>query len=309
MTQYALRVGGNSEIKRWLFPFLFVSIYGSGFAGAKLSLPDSSPLTFLSIRFLLAGFILLVIAFIAKDQLPSLREFFHISIAGSLTVAVFTIGVFESIDSGLSPAISALIIGLQPVMVSVFARKMVNESLNIFQWIGLALGLVGVGIVVSSNIDSSKASALSIVLSFVALIGLTFGTLYQKKYCATMNVFIGGSIQSLVSGVICLILLVVFQDYRLTFTTNFFIALVHMSIGISIGALTILYLMIRDGNVSKVASVFYLVPVSAAISGYLVFGETFEGSTIFGASVVLLGVFLTNYGGKKLSLGSPRSGI
>ncbi|WP_339721418.1 DMT family transporter [Marinomonas primoryensis] len=298
-SQYSIDARRANNSKKWLFPLIFVSIYGSGFVGAKLGLPDANPLSFLSYRFMIAGLILLFVAYLLKIELPKAKDFFHISIAGSLTVAVFSIGVFESINLGLSPAISALIIALQPILVSIFARKMVNETLSLSQWVGLGLGLAGVLIVVSNNIDTSTTSSFSIFFSFLALIGLTFGNLYQKKYCSNMNVFIGGSIQSLISFLICIPLMMIFEGYRVEWTTSYIIALSYMSIGVSIGALTILYLMIREGNVSKVASVFYLVPVSAAFSGYLLFGETFEYSTLIGASIVLMGVLLTNYEGEK----------
>lgn len=298
-SQRSIDTRGANNSQKWLFPLLFVSIYGSGFVGAKLGLPDANPLSFLSYRFMIAGLILLLVAYLLKIGLPKAKDVFHISIAGSLTVAVFSIGVFESINLGLSPAISALIIALQPILVSIFARKMINETLSLSQWAGLGLGLLGVAIVVHNNIDTSTTSSLSITFSFLALIGLTFGNLYQKKYCSNMNVFVGGSIQSLISFLICIALMVMFEGYRIEWTTSYIIALSYMSVGVSIGALTILYLMIRNGNVSKVASVFYLVPVSAAFSGYFLFGETFEYSTLTGTSIVLMGVLLTNYEGKK----------
>lgn len=278
------------------FPFFFVVLYGSGFVGAKYGLPYSTPMSFLSLRFLIAAAILLVVARMLKVAVPTWREFWHISVAGSLTVAMFSIGVFVSIDMGLSPALSALIIALQPILVGFLARYMVGEKLTLIQWGGLVSGLAGVAMVVGHNVDFSMAPAVPITMSVLGLLGLTFGNLYQKKFCSNMNVVSGGCIQSFASAVICLLLLSIFDQYRLEWSVEFVGALLYMSVGVSIGALTLLYLMIRRGEVSKVASVFYLVPVSAAVASYLIYNETFDAITLVGTAVVALGVFLTTKG-------------
>ncbi|MHA7854678.1 DMT family transporter [Marinobacter shengliensis] len=286
----------HSLLQSLTFPFFFVLLYGSGFVGAKYGLPYSTPLSFLSLRFLIAAVILLLAARLLKVAVPTWREFWHIAIAGSLTVAMFSIGVFVSIDMGLSPALSALIIALQPILVGFLARYMVGEKLTLVQWSGLVSGLAGVTMVVGHNVDLNMAQAIPVAMSILGLLGLTFGNLYQKKFCSNMNVVSGGCIQSFASAVICVLLLAIFDQYIIEWDIEFVGALAYMSVGVSIGALTLLYLMIRRGEVSKVASVFYLVPVSAAVASYLIYDETFDFITIIGAAVVALGVFLTNKG-------------
>jgi drug/metabolite transporter (DMT)-like permease len=275
-------------------PFFFVLLYGSGFVGAKLGLPHSTPLSFLSLRFIAAGLMLFIIARFIGNQLPNWREVMHISVAGSLTVCLFSIGVFVSIDMGLSPAVSALIVALQPILVALFARKLVNEQLNLAQWLGLFFGFLGVIVVVIYSIETTYFSWGAIGMSVLALLGVTFGSLYQKRYCADMELFYGGAIQSLISGGICLVLLPFFEDFKIVWVGEFIISLVYMVLGVSLGALSLLYIMIRRGEVSRVASVFYLVPVSAAVSAYFLFGETIEGTTLLGAGIIALGIFLTN---------------
>lgn len=279
-----------------MLPFFFIVLYGSGFVGAKYGLPYSTPLSFLTLRFLIAGMLLMAIAQLLRASMPSWRDMGHIAVAGSLTVATFSIGVFISIDMGLSPALSALIIALQPILVGVFARRLVGEHLSYVQWLGLSFGLAGVAIVVGHNIDITSVGLISVVMSIIGLLGLTFGNLYQKKFCAEMNLFTGGCIQSLTSGLICLLLLPIFEHYSIQWSSEFIGALLYMTIGVSIGALSLLYLMIRRGEVSKVASVFYLVPVSAAVAAYFFFGETFDAVTLTGAAIVATGVYLTNRG-------------
>ncbi len=282
------------RVKHLVFPFLFVLLYGSGFVGAKYGLPDSTPLSFLTLRFFIAGAILFLIAKVLKESFPLLKDIFHISVAGSLTVATFSIGVFISIDMGLSPSLSAIIIALQPILVAILAKSFVNEEIIPRQWLGLIAGLLGVLLVVFHNIDFSTAGLYSVLLSVVGLLGLTFGNLYQKKYCSDMSLFTGGSIQSLSSGFICLVLLLLFDTYKIVWTNEFIYALSFMSIGVSIGALSLLYIMIQRSEVSKVASLFYLVPVSAAITGYLIYDEVFDLLTGLGVVIVAIGVYLTN---------------
>ncbi|MEL7614652.1 DMT family transporter [Vreelandella titanicae] len=268
----------NELLQSLIFPFFFVVIYGSGFVGAKYGLPYSTPLSFLSLRFLIAAAILFLVASMLKVAIPARRDMLHIAVAGTLTVAMFSISVFASIDMGLSPALSALIIALQPILVGFLARYMVGEKLILRQWGGLVAGLVGVAMVVGHKANLNMAPLIPIAMSVLGLLGLTFGNLYQKKFCANMNVISGGCIQSLASAVICLLLLPFFGQYKAEWSIEFIGALAYMSVGVSIGALTMLYLMIRRGEVSKVASVFYLVPVSAAVASYLIYGETFDNA-------------------------------
>ncbi|MDP2562642.1 DMT family transporter [Psychrobium sp. 1_MG-2023] len=284
----------TSDINRFALPFFFVLLYGSGFVGAKLGLPHSSPLSFLTLRFFAAGILLFFIAYWFGEQRPSWRDTVHIAIAGTLTVCLFSIGVFVSIDMGLTPALSALIIALQPILVALFAQTLINEKMNSSQWLGLFCGFLGVAVVVSQSIETGPFSWVAIGMSVLALLGVTFGSLYQKRFCQNMALFSGGAIQSLTSAFICLLLLPFFDVFDVVLTSEFIIALVYMTVGVSLGALSLLYLMIRRGEVSKVASVFYLTPVSAAVSAYLLFGDTIEETTLLGASIIALGIFLTN---------------
>lgn len=284
------------NLKPLLYPFLFVLLYGSGFVGAKYGLPYSSPLDFLTLRFMLAGLVFAVIVLMWDLPIPNLKSIIHIAVAGSLTVAVFSIGVFVSIDMGLSPSISALVIALQPILVGVLASRLINESLKISQWLGLVFGLVGVAVVVIHNIDMETVGFFSISMSIMGLLGLTAGNLYQKKFCSDMNIVTGGSIQSLTSGFICYVLLMFFDGAAVDWAPEFIGALIYMTLGVSLGALSLLYIMINRGEVSKVASIFYLVPVSAATTAYLLYGESFDLFTLLGALIILGGIYLTNRG-------------
>lgn len=281
-------------IKKSILPFGFIFLYGSGFIFAQYGLVHSTPMSFLAIRFFITFLILLLIAYFLKVSFPKTKkEFLQIAIAGSLTVGTFSIGGFLSISYGISGETNALIIALQPIIVTFLALKFLNENINKRVWLGLIIGFIGVGFVVFSKLDSSTSSYLGLFWSIVSLLGLSFGSLYQKKYCSHMNVFSGGAIQTFSSTILVLPFLF-FENIKIDWNTEFYISLFYMSVGVSIGALSLLYVMIKNGEVSKVSSIFYLVPVSAAIVSYFLLNEKLELNVIVGIITVIIGITLIN---------------
>ena len=160
--------------------------------------------------------------------------------------------------------------------------------------IGLLLGILGVAFVVSSKVGGSSSQVLGIVFSIIALLGLSFGNIYQKKYCSNMNLYSGGAIQTLSSTILVVPILLFFEDINITFNGDFLIALVYMSVGVSIGALSLLYVMIEKGEVSKVSSVFYMMPVCAALISYFLFDIDIDITMFIGIFAVLVGILLIN---------------
>ncbi len=275
-------------------------LYGTGFVGAKYGLPYAEPVTFLVWRFAIAACVVAGIGLFFKANWPkSWREAFHIGVAGMLTVGTFSLGVFVAIDMGLSPALSALIIALQPVLVAVVARRMLGESLKLFQWLGLVFGLIGIVFVVSQKLDFTSVHMTGLGMAVIGLLGLSFGNLYQKRFCADMNIFSGGAIQSFASCIMCLPFAFTFETMQVEWSVQFMGALGYMSIGVSVGALSLLYVMIRRGEVSRVASIFYFVPVSAALVSSFLFEEKIDLPVAIGISITALGVMLVNRQSKK----------
>lgn len=274
-------------------PLLFVLLYGSGFVGAKYGLPYCEPLTFLVLRFAIAFSLITIVGLILRAPWPrTTGEAAHIAIAGMLTVGTFSAGVFVSLKLGISPALSALIVALQPILVTLAAQRLLGERANPLQWMGLLLGFFGVTLVVWHRVTFDSAHAMGVIMSVVGLLGLAAGNLYQKRFCSHMNVITGGAIQSGVSALATLPLAMGFEGRTVEWNPDFVGALLYMAIGVSIGALSLLYVMIRRGEVSKVASVFYLVPVSAAVASYFLFGEHFDGVAMGGVAIVAIGVTL-----------------
>jgi len=277
----------------------FVLLYGSGFVFTQYGLENASPMAFLSLRFFIAFLILLTIAYYLKSSWPKTRkEFLHISIAGSLTVGTFSLGIFLSLSYGVSAPLSALIIALQPIVVSVLAMRFLNEKLNRYAILGLLTGFLGVCFVLYSNIDLNSSELYGVFFSFLALFGLSFGNIYQKKYCTKMNLFSGGAIQTFSSTILVLPFLA-YEDIHMNFNGDFILALTYMTVGVSIGALSLLYIMIDKGAVSKVSSLFYLMPVSAVFISWILFDKSVDLTVLFGVGVIFISILLIMKKNKK----------
>ncbi len=202
---------------------------------------------------------------------------------------------------GVPPATSALIIALQPLTVSFVAYFIFKKEINVNQWIGLFLGLLGVMLVVGEHASFNTKYLIGVLMSFLGLLGLTVGNLYQKTFCSSMNIFTGGAIQSMVAGLVCLVLTFFFEPFVVQWNGQFIFSLFWMSVVVSIGAISFLYILIRRGESHKVASLFYLIPAITAIIAYFVFHSTLNTMQIIGMFITMLGVALVNIKFKFLS--------
>ncbi|RXJ65528.1 EamA family transporter [Halarcobacter ebronensis] len=287
------------NLQKGILPFFFVSLYGSGFIFCEYGLQNASAMAFLCLRFFITFCILAFIVYLFELPLPKTRkEFLHIFIAGSLTVGTFSIGGFLSVSYGVSGALNALIIALQPVLVTFLANRLLGEQINYRIVLGLFIGFIGVAFVVVSKIDLSSSSYIGIMCSIISLLGLCFGNLYQKKYCSEMNLFSGSSIQLFASTLLTLPFLY-FEDIRVNWNFEFIIALSYMGIGVSIGAVSLLYIMIKNGEVSKVASIFYFVPVSASILSYFLLDQEIDRYIVLGIFFIFGSILLIHKKRKK----------
>lgn len=276
-------------------PTMFLFLYGSGFVFTSLGLESSTPIAFLSLRFFLACILLLIVAKILNVPWPkNIKEVFHIAFAGSMTVGVFSLGVFLSLSYGIEASLSALIIALQPILVTFLAAKLLEEELNKKIIIGLLLGIFGVTLVVSTKASSTQTEILGIVFSIVALLGLSIGNVYQKKYCSNMNLYSGGMIQTFASTLLALPFLLFFEVPSITLTPKFIVALFFMTVCVSIVALSILYILIKESDVSKVSSIFYLMPVMSAVMAYVVLDSEFDILILIGALFIFLSIYIIN---------------
>lgn len=271
----------------------FVTLYGAGFVGARLGLPHAEPFAFLALRFALAAGLLAAIALITGQAWPQRpQQALHMAGAGLLTVGVFSAGVFYSIAGGLPPALSALIIALHPILIAVLAPALLGERVASRQWVGLLLGLLGVFMVLRQGLDIQPGLGRPVLYSFVGLLGLSAGNLYQKARCADMPLFTGGAIQCTVCALACGFGMLACESGEVRWTGEFIVALGWMAVIVSVGAVSILYVLIRHGEVSRIAGLFYLVPVAAAVTAWLLFGQGIATGQLVGIAVAGAGVML-----------------
>ena len=287
----------SSSKVQMLILFLFVFIYGSGFVGAKLGLPYAEPVTFLAIRFLMASIILGVIAVILKANWKQEKIFWLLS-SGLLLQGVFSVGTFYALYYGMKPAMSALVIALQPLLVAVLGGFYLREKVTVQRWFGLVLGIMGVAIVVADGLTTERVSLTSLVWILISLLGLTLGQLVQKKHCTHMNLWVGGSLQSAFSALVMFIATIFLGATDIVWHLDFIIGLTWMTLGVSVGAVTLLFIMLRNNTANQVASVFYGVPVAAALVAWPIFGQVPTLVDWLGFTIVVISVLVAN---KKLS--------
>lgn len=281
----------------FLVPGLFVLLWSSGFIGAKLGLPYAEPLTFLSLRFACVLLIMLPLVLAMRAPWPaSPRDALHIAIAGALIHAGYLGGVFSAIHHGMPAGVVALIVGIQPLLTAAFAGRLLGEHVTPRQWTGLALGIAGVTLVVWQNMSLQGLTPGSLALAVVALSSITFGTLYQKRYCPSFDARSGSVIQFAAALVMLLPLALATETMRVEWAGEFVFALGWLVLVMSVGAITLLFRLIAHGAATRVASLFYLTPAITALMAYLVFGEILTSLALTGMAIAITGVAMINRG-------------
>lgn len=282
-------------------PGLFVFLWSTGFIGAKYGLPYVEPLTFLSVRFAIVTAILVPVAVLTRATWPKRPAAWgHVAIVGLLVHATYLGGVFSAIDRGLPAGVAALIVALQPVVTAVVVGPLLGERVTRLQTLGFALGLGGVVLVLWSKM--SPASGVvpafegfgvgAVLCALAALAGITIGTLYQKRFCSDLDLRSSTAIQYVAAGVATGVLAFAMETREIQWTGEFLFALGWLTLVLSIGAISLLMLLIRRGAASRTASLFYLVPPSTALIAYIIFGETLGAVGVVGVVVTAAGVAL-----------------
>ncbi|MCE2949852.1 MAG: DMT family transporter [bacterium] len=281
-----------------LVPAVFVLLWSTGFIGAKLGMPHAEPLTFLALRFALVGVLLGSLCLLARAPWPrTAREYGHLAVAGLLVQAGYLGGVFSAIDLGLSAGAAALIVGLQPLATACIAGPVLGERIGRVQWLGFALGLAGVVLVLGPKANATGSGAASLGFAFVALASITAGTVYQKRFASGMDLRTGSLVQFAAAALLLVPIAFFTETMQVDWTGEFVFALGWLAVVLSLGAITLLNLLIRRGAASKVASLFYLTPGVTALIAWVVFGETLAASGIAGLVLAAIGVALVNAGG------------
>jgi drug/metabolite transporter (DMT)-like permease len=272
-------------------PAVFVVLWSTGFIIAKLSLPYSPPVTFLVLRFVLVIAVMLPLALVLRAPWPASRQqVIHLAVAGALLHGGYLSGVFCSIDHGMSAGLSALIVGIQPILTG-FGCKLIGERVTARQWIGLLLGFGGVAMVVANRTHVAGLDAAGIALAVMALLSMTAGTLYQKRFCSAMDLRTGSVVQ-FVAAAIALLPFALLETRPVQWTGELVFALGWSVVVMSLGAISLLYMLIRRGAATNVSSLFYLTPPTTAIMAYFIFGETLSLMALLGLVIAVSGVAL-----------------
>ncbi|WP_374561784.1 DMT family transporter [Ideonella sp.] len=279
-----------------LYPLLFVALWSTGFIGAKFGLPDAEPLTFLTVRYVAVLVLMGAIAGLTRAPWPrSAAECLHIAVSGVLVHAVYLGGVFTAIGHGLPAGVTALVVGLQPVLTALGAGAWLGERVRPTQWLGLALGFAGVALVVAHKVAASVGSAAlaqMLAPAVVALLGITAGTLYQKRFCPAFDLRTGSVIQFLPCLALTFVVARQTETMQVHWTGAFVFALGWLVLVLSLGAVSLLNVLIRRGSAVNVASLFYLTPPTTALIAWALFGETLTGLALVGMGVAVFGVWL-----------------
>jgi drug/metabolite transporter (DMT)-like permease len=274
------------------YPLLFVFLWSTGFIGAKFGLPYAEPLSFLLTRYGLVIALMLLIALAMRAPWPKDRaQWLHIGVSGVLVHALYLGGVFVAIKQGLPAGVTALVVGMQPLLTACGAGWLLGEKVSARQWGGLALGFVGVTLVVSGKFGDAELGPM-LWPALVALLAITAGTLYQKRFCARFDLRTGSVIQFVPTAIVTGIAVALFEDYRIEWTGDFLFALGWLVLVLSLGAISLLNLLIRSGSAVNVASLFYLTPPTTALIAWAVFGETLAPVAVLGMAVAVAGVYL-----------------
>jgi drug/metabolite transporter (DMT)-like permease len=279
----------------WLspVPLFFVFLWSTGFIAAKYGLPYAPPLSFLIVRCLGAVLVLLPMVLVSGAPWPRGR-ILHVAVAGLLLQAGYLGGVWSAIKIGMPAGLSALIVGLQPILTA-FAAPLVGERVTPRQWLGLLLGLGGVGLVVYAKISLNGLAPGAIALCLLALLSITCGTLYQKRFCPRFDLRTGTLIQFVASALLLLPFAVALEGFgpmlsNVHWTPQFVGALLWSILALSIGAIFLLFRLISRNDATRVTSLLYLTPPTTAVMAWLMFGEALSPLGLVGMVVAVAGV-------------------
>jgi drug/metabolite transporter (DMT)-like permease len=276
-------------------PALFVFLWSTGFIGAKLGLPYAEPLTFLSVRYCIAATLLALLALATRAPWPRrMADVGHYAVAGLLIHALYLGGVFLGISLGVEAGVSAMIVSLQPLLVAAFAGLLLGERVPPLRWLGLALGLLGVLLILAHKLGQGLGDTLGAIACVAALFGITAGTLYQKRHCAGMDLRTGSVVQFAASGLVTGMLALVVEDNRIIWSGDFIFALLWLVLVLSLGAISLLYVLIRRGAASRVSGLFFLVPPCTALIAWPLFGERLGFTGLIGMALTVTGVAMAS---------------
>jgi len=275
-------------------PAIFVLFWSTGFIAGKQGLQDAAPFTFLLYRFLIVAALLTIVAWIGRAPWPPLRALGPLAVGGVFVHAGYLGATFGAMSVGVEAGVSSLMAGLQPVLTAVFAAPFLGERVSPRQWAGLALGLCGVTLVVWNKLGLGLGTPAGMALSFLSAVFMTSGTLWQKRFGGAMDLRTGSVVQFAASALVVLPL-AAWEGFRVDWTPSFIGAMGWLCLALSVGTISVLFVLIRRGAAAEVASLFFLVPPTTAILAWFMFGETMGATALAGMALVVIAVAMVTW--------------
>ena len=277
-----------------LIPFVFVWLWASGFIGARLGLEYAEPATLLSIRMVGNVMLFAALVWLLKRSIPKGKAFMHAFIVGVLIHGFYLGGSYLAIGSGMPAGLSSLLVGLQPIITALVMVGFSQQKFRLSQWLGLGLGFLGICLVLIGDIEwqNEDHRLFAFGTCMLALFGITFGTLYQKRFCQGTDIVGSAMVQYLAAGMLFAPVAMQFETGQVDWSIEFILTLLWLVVVLSCFAVLLLLYMVEHGAASSVASVFYLVPPVTAIQAWLMFGESFDALGGIGFAVAALAVYL-----------------
>ena len=280
-----------TDSSRWLAWF-FVTVWGSGYLASKVGMQYTPPFTFLSLRFALGVLLIVPLALLAGPIWPRGRLLVHVVVAGLLMHAINLGGSHYSQYLGMSAGITALILALQPLVTAMIAAPLMNERLRSPQWLGIALGLLGVALVVWHKIDLRALTLPALVAVSISLGAVTAGTLYQRIFCPSVDLRAAGAVQFVASLLVLAPLAVVVEGFPVRWSWQLVASILFLVILASIFAVNALHTLMRRGQATRVTSLLYLTPIIAVALEWAMFGVQPTLVTTLGIAITCAGVAL-----------------
>lgn len=278
-------------------PAIFVVIWATGFVVARFVAPHADPMTFLTLRCALAASVFTVVAVAAGARWPARpREWFDALVAGVLMQGIYLGGTFWSAKHGLPAGIIALVMGLQPLLTGVLSVPLLGERVSPRRWLGILLGFSGALLVLFPRIGeaSSMLPPAATASAFAGMIAITLGTIWQKRTASAADLRTNAAVQFIGATAVLAPLALLTEDLYLDGSVEMWIGLLWAGIGLSVGAITLLLYLIKQGAVAGVATLLYLVPPVSAVMAFFLFGETLVPVQMIGMAIAAVGVAIAN---------------
>ena len=275
-----------------LLPFIFILLWSSAFITTKPIIDNSDPFAALAFRFALVALGFFLFSIYSKQKiLVSKRNFFESFFSGVLFHGFYLGGVFYSISIGMPTAIAALIVTLQLVLTNALSGPILNEKVSPKQWVGVLLGFAGAGLVLGFDLGS-KIPTAGLIATIIALLAITFSTLWQKKLSNNLPLSVSNMNQALGGFVFHIVIIIIFAKPYIDFSTTFLIAMSHQIFLVSFGAFTILMLLIKRNSASKTVSIFFLIPPTSALMAWIFLNESLSNLDLLGFLIATIGVYI-----------------